>query len=70
MLGGNRRNPLLHQGLEVMAPGGLVDSVDPLGVVDVLNQILQLGGRIPRKSREACFLPEACQNIQITAAMT
>lgn len=56
---------LLHKKLKVVAASSPVDGIDPFGVVNILNQILQLGGRIPRQPCEARLLPEAGQDIEI-----
>jgi len=56
---------LLHNLLEVVATARLVYGIDALWVVYVLNQVLQLTGRIPWQPRETRFLPEAGQKVEI-----
>lgn len=54
---------LLDQLLEAMSATGLVYGVDPLGVLDVFDQVLQLGRRIPGQTGERSGLPEPSQEI-------
>jgi len=61
------RHLLLHDRLEVVTATGFVYDMYPLGVVDVLGQVSQLVGRIAWQPGEAGLLPEANQDVQVTA---
>jgi hypothetical protein len=63
----NGRHLLLYDRLEVVTATGFVYDMYSLGVVDVLDQVSQLVGRIAWQSGEARLLPEADQDVQVTA---
>ena len=52
------RDVLLDQRLEVMATGRLVYGVDMSRVLNGLNEVLELRGRIAREPGEGGLLPE------------
>lgn len=47
----------LDEDLEVVPATGTVDGVDAFGVLDVLDHVLQFGGRIGRQARKWRVLP-------------
>jgi len=58
---------LLHKLLKVVPTARPMYRVDALRVVYILNQILQLAGRIPWQPREARLFPETGQKVQVIA---
>jgi len=56
---------LLHELLEVVTTARLMNGIDALRVVDVVGQVSQLAGRIPRQPCETRLLPKASQEIEV-----
>ena len=61
---------LLHERLKVVAATGFVYGIDSLGVVDVLDQVSQLAGRIAWQPGETRLLPEPDKDLQVSATTT
>jgi hypothetical protein len=59
----------LHELLKVVTAAGLVDGIDALRVVDVVHQVPQLGGRIPRQPSETRLLPKTRQEIEVVGML-
>lgn len=55
----------LHKQLEVVPTAGPMYGIDTPGILDVLDLVSQLDGRIPRQPRESRLLPETSQKIEI-----
>jgi len=56
---------LLDKELEVVTATGLVYGINALGVVDILNQLLQLAGCISGQPGKASMLPEPGQQVRV-----
>lgn len=61
---------LLHKLLEIVPTARLVYCVNALWIIDVLDQVPQLAGCVPRQPRESRFFPEAGQKVEILCILT
>lgn len=56
---------LFNEGLEVVTAGRLVYGVDMARILDDLDDILELWGRIAREPGKGCLLPEEGNQIRL-----